>query len=203
MNAETVVTFIPGAAGSGNFWEPVAKRLPVSWETRLIDLPGLGSIPSQAGVSSYSDLVDYVAQGIAVPTVLVGQSMGGFIALQLALRYPQLVTHLVLTVVAGGVDMTAHGARDWRADDAPSLHAQTWANDPVADLTDELGAIEIPVLLVWATRDAWSPLSVANTLASRIPGASLVTFDSDDHWIARERADDVAAAVRKFVEEER
>jgi poly(3-hydroxyoctanoate) depolymerase len=203
MNAETVVTFIPGAAGLGNFWKPVAERLPASWETQLIDLPGLGSIPSRADVSSYSDLVDYVARGIAGPTVLVGQSMGGFIALQLALRYPHLVTHLVLAVVAGGVDMDAHGARDWRTDDAPSSLAQTWANDAVPDLTQQLGAIEVPVLLVWATRDAWSPLSVAQTLASRIPRASLVTFDSDHHWIARKRADEIAAAVRSFVEAER
>jgi hypothetical protein len=51
MNAETVVTFIPGAAGLGNFWAPVAERLPASWRTQLIDLPDLGSVPPQAGVS--------------------------------------------------------------------------------------------------------------------------------------------------------
>jgi poly(3-hydroxyoctanoate) depolymerase len=105
-----------------------------------------------------------------------------------------------LAIVAGGVDMDAHEARDWRTDDAPSSLPQTWARDHLADLTQQLGTIEVPVLLVWATRDAWSPVSIAHTLAARIPGASLVTFDSDDHWIARERADEVTAAVRSFVE---
>jgi pimeloyl-ACP methyl ester carboxylesterase len=201
MNTGTIVTFVPGAAGLASFWAPVVERLPATWHTQLVDLPGLGPVPPHPDVSSYEDLVDYVARAIGVPTVLVGQSMGGFIALRLALRYPHLVTHLVLVVAAGGVDMTGHGASDWRHDYGTTYpRAQAWARGPVPDLTEELGAIRIPVLLVWATRDAISPLSVAHTFASRIPGASLVTFDSDDHWVARQCADEMAAAVREFVD---
>jgi pimeloyl-ACP methyl ester carboxylesterase len=104
-------------------------------------------------------------------------------------------------VATGGVDMAAHGASDWRHDYGTSYPcAQAWACAPVPDLTEQLGAISVPVLLVWATRDALSPLSVAHTFASRIPGASLVTVESDDHWVARQWADEMAAAVRAFVE---
>jgi pimeloyl-ACP methyl ester carboxylesterase len=81
MNAGIRVTFVPGAAGLGSFWSPVVERLPAKWHTQLFDLPGLGAVPPHPEVSSYDDLADYVAQRIAVPTVLVGQSMGGFIAL--------------------------------------------------------------------------------------------------------------------------
>jgi pimeloyl-ACP methyl ester carboxylesterase len=127
--------------------------------------------------------------------------MGGFIALRLALRHPHLVTHLVLAVVTGGVDMPGHGASDWRHDYGTSYpHAKAWARASVPDLTEQLGTIQIPVLLVWATRDAISPLSVAHTFASGISGASLVTFESDDHWVARQCGDETAAAVRAFVD---
>jgi pimeloyl-ACP methyl ester carboxylesterase len=130
MKPTNVVTFVPGAAGSGSFWLPVVERLPSTWHVQLVDLPGLGPIRSHPAVSSYDSLVDYVARAIQVPTVLVGQSMGGFVALQLALRYPQLVTHLVLVVATGGLDMTAHGASDWRVDYAASYpQAQDWARD--------------------------------------------------------------------------
>ena len=191
-------TFVPGAAGQGSFWSPVAAQLPPTWQHQLIDLPGLGSVPAHPTVASYHDLVDFVAASIPTPTVLVAQSMGSFIALELALQYPELVTHLVLVAVTGGIDMSVHRATDWRASYAISYpSAQPWARDRVPDLSHRFQEIAVPVLLVWATRDPLSPLSVAKTLKSRIPGASLRTFDTDDHWLARVHAEEVAAAIVK------
>ena len=193
-------TFIPGAAGQGRFWSPVAERLQPTWRTCVVDLPGLGQVPARPDVSSYQDLVDFVATAITSPTVLVAQSMGGFIALQLALRYPHRVTHLVLAAVTGGVDMSAHRAAEWRAEYAASHpQAQPWARDQVPDLTDQLHTIAVPVLLLWPARDPLSPLSVASTLASRIANVSQVTFDSDDHWAAIERPDETAMTIKRFV----
>jgi pimeloyl-ACP methyl ester carboxylesterase len=93
MNAARAVTFVPGAAGAGSFWTPVVERLPTTWRTQALDLPGLGCVPARANVASYSDLVKYVAKKIDTPTALVGQSMGAFVALELALRYPLLKSH--------------------------------------------------------------------------------------------------------------
>ena len=189
-------TFIPGAAGQGSFWRPVAERLPPTWQTLLVDLPGLGTIPVRSGVSSYHDLADLVAASIPTPTVLVAQSMGGFIALEVVLQYPQLVTHLVLVALSGGVDMAVHRAVDWRADYAVSFpSAQPWARERVPDLSHRLHEIAVPVLLVWAARDPLSPLSVAKTLETKIRGASLLTFDTDDHWVAPAHAEETAAAI--------
>ncbi len=57
--------------------------------------------------------------------------MGGFIALQLALRYPHLVTHLVLVAATGGVDMAGHGASDWRHDYDGSTIVRSVIRGPV------------------------------------------------------------------------
>ena len=193
-------TFIPGAAGQGRFWSPVAERLQPKWRTCVVDLPGLGPVPARPDVSSYHDLVDFVATGITSPTVLVAQSMGGYVALQLALRYPDCVTHLVLAAVTGGVDMSLHQAADWRAEYAASHpHAQPWAHETVPDLTDQLHAIAVPVLLLWPARDPLSPLTVASAMASRLANVSLVTFDSDDHWAAIERPEQTAMTIKQFV----
>jgi len=193
--------FVPGAAGAAAFWNPLIERFPAAWQARAIDLPGLGSVPAQSDVHGYEDLVVHVARTITTPTAVVAQSMGGFIALRLVLRYPQLVTHLVLVAVTGGIDVNGHGGIDWREDYAAAFpHAQAWARAPVPDLSSQLGQISIPVLLIWPTRDVLSPLSVAQTLASKIRSATLVTFDSDDHWIVHRLPDESVAAIRSFID---
>ena len=199
----THATFVPGAAGQGSFWLPVIEDLPETWQTQAIDLPGLGTVPARPDVSSYGDLVDLVASSIPAPSVVAAQSMGGFIALALALEYPELVTHLVLVAVAGGIDMSVHGAANWRAEYATSFPtAQPWAREPVPDLSHRFGEIAVPVLLIWATRDRLSPLSVAKSFESGIPRASLVTFDTDDHWVARLHSAETAAAIVRLIEKD-
>lgn len=200
----THATFVPGAAGQGSFWSPVGARLPASWRTQLLDLPGLGSISARPEVGSYLDLVGFVAASITTPGVVIAQSMGGFIALALVLRYPELVTHVVLAAVSGGVDMSLHRAADWRASYAATFpEAQPWARDDVPDLSNRLSQIGVPVLLLWATRDPVSPISIAETLKSRIPRASLVTFDTDDHWLARAYPDETASAIIGLIDSDR
>lgn len=191
---------MPGAAGAGAFWAPVVERLPTTWQIRVLDLPGLGRIPRRADVASYSDLVDYVARTIETPTALVAQSMGAFVVLELALRYPLLVTHLVLVAATGGVDMAAHGAADWREEYRTTYpHAEPWASASVPDLTGRLGTIKSPVLLIWATHDALSPIGVAHTLASKLARTSFVSFTSDDHWVIHQFPSESAAAIESFL----
>ncbi len=190
------VTFVPGAAGLSVFWQPVADQLPASWTRTFIDLPGLGGAPGDPSVGSYDDLVEHVASHITQPTVLVGQSMGGYLAMAVALRYPARVTHLVLAVAAGGLDMAALGASDWRTDYRDAYpQAAAWATNPVPDLSLQLTALSMPVLLVWATRDVISPLAVAERLATLIPSAACMSIDTDDHWVARACPAETAAAI--------
>jgi pimeloyl-ACP methyl ester carboxylesterase len=56
------------------------------------------------------------------------------------------------------------------------------------------------VLLVWATRDPISPLSIAEQLQAGLPDARLITFDTDDHWVARRFPEETAQAIRELVE---
>ena len=110
------VLFLPGAAGAARFWDPVVLRLPTSWQVQAIHLPGLGGVPAQPDVASYDDLVGHAARTITAPTTIVAQSMGSFIALELALRFPRLVRHLVLVAATGGIDVASLGGADWRED---------------------------------------------------------------------------------------
>ena len=160
------VALLPGAAGAGAFWAPITARLPEDWDKRAIDRPGLGAIPPQPNVNSYDDLVEHVARTISAPSAIVAQSMGSYVALQLTLQYPRLVTALVLAAATGGVSAADHGASEWHGDYATIYpQAAPWATAHVPDLIAQIPAIAVPTLLIWATRDALSPLSVAHTLS--------------------------------------
>src|SRR5262249_51164322 len=109
------VLFLPGASGDGRFWHPLAERLPAAWEKTFFDWPGLGRIPPRADVSSLADLAGLVlGRAGAEPVDLVAQSMGGVVAMLVALARPECVRRIVLTATSAGIDMTPFGPEDWR-----------------------------------------------------------------------------------------
>lgn len=68
-----------------------------------------------------------------------------------------------------------------------------WDDHP--DTTETLRHLRVPTLLIWATHDPISPLSVGEYLHSLIPASRLVVLECDDHWVARIHADEVAHEI--------
>lgn len=109
------VVFLPGAVGTPDFWRPVADRLPAGWEKILLGWPGAGDQPHDPNVGSFEDLVELTQSTIRRRSDVVAQSMGGVVAMGVALRYPEKIRRLVLVATSGGIDVRALGAADWRA----------------------------------------------------------------------------------------
>jgi pimeloyl-ACP methyl ester carboxylesterase len=169
------VLFLPGAAGSATFWAPVARRLPEEWDKRRLSWPGLGAEPNDPSIDGLDDLVQLTLDHLDGPTDLVAQSMGGLVALKSVLAAPVRVRRLVLTATSGGLPMENLGACDWRADyralfpDAPH-----WITNTREDLSDGLGEITCPVLLLFGDTDPISPPAVGERLKALLPNATLV-----------------------------
>jgi pimeloyl-ACP methyl ester carboxylesterase len=160
----------------------------------------VGGTTADPSVDSYDDLVEWVQARLTRPSVLVAQSMGGYVALRVALSAPELVTHLVLAVTSGGLDGGAPAGSDWRSEGRREHpHDPSWLYEPQPSLEPMLSAIHVPVLLVWADRDPISPLVVGEQLHGLLEQSTLVVYDSDDHWVARVNAVDVAQRVRQLV----
>jgi len=137
-----------------------------------------------------------VVADIKVPTALIAPSMGGVVAVLAALKKPQLVTHLVLTVTSGGMDMTDLGVEDWR----PALFAATpslpdWFAVYQRDLTPELASLRIPTLLLWGDADPISPVVVGQRLAALLPCAQLHVFPGGDHNLGNTLAHEIAPMI--------
>ena len=97
----TRVVFLHGLFGQGRNWTGIAKALATHHRVMLIDLPDHG----RAAWTQHFDLLS-VADLVAGlfdaddPVALVGHSLGGKVAMVLALRRPDLVERLCVVDVA-------------------------------------------------------------------------------------------------------
>jgi pimeloyl-ACP methyl ester carboxylesterase len=104
--ARPALLFVHGLSGS---WPNWLEQLPVfAADHRVIalDLPGFGRSPMPPGgevsIAGYADLLDALLEQLGVESAaVVGNSMGGFISAELAIRHPRRVERLVLVSPAG------------------------------------------------------------------------------------------------------
>lgn len=190
--------FLPGAAGRAAFWQPVADRLADVGPATLVGYPGFGGLAPDPSLASLDDLFRWLLARLPDgPSHVIAQSMGGVLAVRLALERPERVARLVLAATSGGVDLASLGAAEWRLDYRAQLpNVPGWFVDDRTDLADRLQDVRAPTLLVWSDADPISPPSVARYLAERLPDARIEVVPGGTHAFASERADEVAALAR-------
>ena len=96
------VVFVHGLFGQGKNWTTIAKGLADGHRVTLVDLPNHGHSPWTDRVD-YLDMAGLLAaelEQFGEPVTLVGHSMGGKVAMQLALRRPELLHALVVVDIA-------------------------------------------------------------------------------------------------------
>lgn len=95
------VAYFHGLFGQGKNWTHSAKQLADRFRVTLVDMPNHGR-------SGWTEHLDYIAFADQLaelfdpsePVRLIGHSMGGKIAMALALRHPELVERLVVVDIA-------------------------------------------------------------------------------------------------------
>src|SRR3954451_11468064 len=139
------VVFVHGLFGQGKNWTTIAKALADRHRVTLLDLPNHGHSP-------WTDTVDYVdmaelvgaeLERLGEPATLIGHSMGGKVAMQLALRRPELLRALVVVDVAP-VEYPVSGGRT----DDPDEEASPFAAHIAA-----MGAMPLDALTTRAEAD--------------------------------------------------
>jgi pimeloyl-ACP methyl ester carboxylesterase len=194
------ILFLPGAWGNGIFWKGVGDRLTGGWAKTYMSWPGLGDQPGRPDIRGFDDLLRLSEDSLHAPSVIVAQSMGGIVGIRLALRHPDLVTHLVLTATSGGLDVSAFGAQDWRPEFLASYpNTARWILDKTPDLTHELSSLQMPTLLLWGEDDPISPPAVGRFLEERIPESRLVVVPGGRHSLASDKPELIASLIAKYV----
>jgi len=225
------LVLLHGAAGSARHWWWTVAELPPAVAAAAPDLPGHGATGGTVP-DTVDDAVARVEAGLrelgAGPVALAGHSMGGLVALALAVRHPERVSHLALVataarlaphpellrqVAAGCPDVPfIHAAfspgvgadrLDVVVDDARRTRLGREAADYLgasrADLQAELGRIAAPTVVLVARGDPVVSPRRSRALAAAIPGARLVVLDGG-HYLPIEQPGRVAAELTALLD---
>ena len=91
---------VAGLASDSQSWQPIVEKLSQQYRVIIFDNRGSGRTkPQDAEISIHAMADDCIAliRHLNLPYVhLLGHSMGGFIALDCAIRYPEYVSKLIL-----------------------------------------------------------------------------------------------------------
>jgi pimeloyl-ACP methyl ester carboxylesterase len=202
------IVFVHGLGGCWQNWlENMPRMAELGYRAIALDLPGFGSSPMPPwpiSIPNYGQLLGDFREALDLGTcTLVGNSMGGFIAAEVAVGEPEWVDRLVLVSSAGishatmrrGLRKLALGGVMRHPDRmpreilvefiAPALGAPGFVPAVAAltgyDLLDRLERIRVPTLVVWGRDDLVVPAADAAGFLQRIPGAELVVFDDCGH----------------------
>lgn len=114
-SAEPAVVFIHGLGGQWRNWLANLPVVAAQRRTVALDLPGFGGSPmppERISIPGYARVVDALCERLGLEQVaLVGNSMGGFVAAELAITNPARVERLVLVDSAGLVPTPAETLR--------------------------------------------------------------------------------------------
>lgn len=90
---------IPGLSSSGETWDTTVARYKDRFECHVLTVAGFAGVPRVPApmLDAVRDgLADYIRKNKLTKPVVVGHSLGGFVALDLASKYPDLPGKLVI-----------------------------------------------------------------------------------------------------------
>jgi pimeloyl-ACP methyl ester carboxylesterase len=210
-----------GASGNAASWAPVLAHL--GPHVRALDLPGRGSTGGPP-CDSVQALARWLAESLDAPATLVGHSLGGAVALQTALDWPDRVARLVLVSSAARLKVhpmileavrqstaeaphrldaafgpgTSRGVVDAYAAATASVPPATALTDWLAcdafDVRDRLSEVQVPTVVVYGSEDFLTVPKHQVRLAEAL-NAERVELDGIGHMLPWEAPDRLAGLL--------
>ncbi len=196
----SLVVFCHGLFGQGRNWTGIGKAVSDEHRVLLVDLP-------QHGRSDWSERFDYleVADEVAAllspddPVTLVGHSLGGKVAMVLALRRPELVQRLCVVDIApvdyGGTTEFEGYVRAMRGLDLGSIQRRADADSALAESVPDQAVRDFLLQNLRRDGQSWSWQANLEVLGADLdeisgwPGDRLegtAPYDGPVLWVAGE-----------------
>lgn len=227
----TPVIFCHGSGGGHQHWLYQLKGLKGKVNPLAVDLPGHGRSEGEPAddIAVYRDWLHRFADALGIgPFVAAGHSMGGAIALDYALHYPENTLGLILvgsgarlrvlpafleTLQKGCVpaeladflycpdaprELLQKGREEVASIAASIYHADLSACDKF-DVTAELASINRPVMMICGSEDRLTPVKYSHYLAEKLPSGKVAVIDGAGHMVMIEKPEAVNQAIETFI----
>lgn len=208
---------IPGLGVDVNYFRGIIDQLATSCRVVAFDPRGAGRSDKPDVPYSIAGMADDAAallEHLDIDrTTVLGCSMGGRLALLLALDHGGLVDRLVLAATSASVPPDRLFTRRWLVMHVLAQIPLPGSIDPQPryawrrqrdasrgfDCSDRLAEIRVPTLVVHGTEDHIVPFAHGQELARRIPGARLVTVPGGHRALFAAHAGRLVEEVRRFM----
>lgn len=205
------IVFLHGIGSSSATWDRVAELLSGAHRTVTFDLLGHGESPVLDDPAEYTrdralDDVDALLDGLDGPAVLVGHSLGGYLALAHAATRPGVARGVVVL-------NTGPGFRDPEKREAWNERSRRNAHrfgvpEQAAELNlqedsvvmERLPEMAVPTLVLAGTADRPEYAGAGQYMERKMPNARFLAVEGGEHDMHEQsHADDVAQIIADFV----
>ena len=214
------LVFVHGFTGDSTDWQHQIDEFAGDYRVLVFDNRGHGQSEAPQDHGSYSvnamtdDALEVVAHAGLQRYHLVGHSMGGAIAQEIALRNPEQLRSLTLhdTSHSFGDHDEPGGTLPYVPPDDVKVAMERVAKmskDALAGAwqgligwrgsTDRAHEITTPTLIIYGDRDASRIIEGSRRLKELIPHANVVSVAGAGHSPQRERPDEYNRALREFL----
>jgi len=205
------IVFVHGMGTSGATWQRCTELLADRFTTIAVDLLGHGGSPVPDDPEEYTrdrtlaDLDDVLAD-LGQPAVLVGHSLGGYLALAHAATRPNAARAIVVLNTGPGF-RDSEKREGWNERSRRNAHrfgvpeqvtTMNLQDDSV--VMDRLADIQTPTLVLAGGDDRPEYTGSGQYLERKMPDARLVVIEGGEHSMHEDtHASGVAGAIANFV----
>ena len=225
------IIFVHGAGGSSQRWSEQLLTLNGQYNTIALDLPGHGKSGGNL-LTSISDMAEFMADFVGSLSlgefILVGHSMGGAIAQELALQDPKKVRGLILigtgaklrvsreilgTLAAGRIPFrdadhlfgsaTPEHKREAALREMNEVSPAVYLADFNAcnkfDRLQAIKEIKVPCLIVVGDEDVMTPVKHSQFLQANLDDSQLRIIKGTGHMCMLEKPAEVTEIIESFL----
>lgn len=228
---QTAIIFVHGAGGSGRNWLYQLAGID-GYNLIALDLPGHGRSEGSPAddISVYSEFVWNFAQALGISQfVIAGHSMGGAIALELALAYPNALKGLIIVDSGARLRVNPSILEELRRGEHPVESVKSFYSSDVsnallkqaieemktvptevylADFTacnefnilDRLKTINLPTLIICGEDDQLTPVKYSEYLAYELRQSSVSIIKDAGHMAMLEQPKSVNKVILDFMD---
>lgn len=227
------IVLVHGAGGSSQRWSEQLSIFDSQYNSWAMDLPGHGKSEGSL-LSNIKDMAEFIDDFIGAlflgKFVLVGHSMGGAIAQEFALQYPEKLSGLILigsgarlkvsreilgTLAAGQMPfkdvnhLYGSSTPDYKREEAmremnelsPAIY---WADFEACNKFDRVLSVEkikVPSLIIVGDEDVMTPVKYSQFLSSNLLNSQLKIIKGAGHMCMLEKPTEVTKTIENFIAE--